>query len=255
MGTSGGQSAPPQSQANPGAGNCRDATRRSLSSVGAGNAESLRETTHHHQHLQPPIRGTNILTSTCPLTHVFCPTGPQIILGMMVHSYANGGNVPWHQLENEESHQRRRRSRLSPMQDPTSGTPVQSVEIPEQLAVPFAKVAASNDAKQTLPESCFAIHVLTVASLVFCFRQVCEALGLPTVLTAALDLWNWKKARGGWQPRSLSALSLMTGSDTERFFHMIPCAIQVRDTPHHSPVVQLSPPSSIISPVGRCFVR
>lgn len=58
---------------------------------------------------------------------------------------------------------------------------------------------------------------------------ICCKLDLPFILTAALDLWNWR-VKDSNEPISLSNLTLissMTGTDTETYFHMVPCAMQM----------------------------
>jgi hypothetical protein len=65
------------------------------------------------------------------------------------------------------------------------------------------------------------------------------------VLTAAVDLWNWRRRRpgdlgkeedggrgqgvqaaGALRLDDLEIVSTMTGTDTEKYFHLVPCAIQ-----------------------------
>ncbi|CAE8634329.1 unnamed protein product, partial [Polarella glacialis] len=59
--------------------------------------------------------------------------------------------------------------------------------------------------------------------------EVCRRLQMPAVLTAgATDLWNWrlKDAAGPWELSDMDLLTSLTGTSTERTFHMVPCAMQ-----------------------------
>ena len=59
--------------------------------------------------------------------------------------------------------------------------------------------------------------------------QVCAQLGMPPVLTAAAtDLWNWRlrDASGPFVLANLEQCISLTGTATERYFHMVPCAMQ-----------------------------
>ena len=59
--------------------------------------------------------------------------------------------------------------------------------------------------------------------------QVCAQLRMPPVLTAAAtDLWNWRleDASGGFTLDNLAQRISLTGTNTERAFHMVPCAMQ-----------------------------
>ena len=57
---------------------------------------------------------------------------------------------------------------------------------------------------------------------------VCKRLDMPLVLTAAMDLWNWKLKDDAKSHdlSTLTSLNSMTGTNTEIFFHMVPCAMQ-----------------------------
>ena len=58
-------------------------------------------------------------------------------------------------------------------------------------------------------------------------------LDLPFILTAALDLWNWK-LKDPTLPimlSNLTSITTMTGSDAEIYFHMVPCAMQFAAAP------------------------
>ena len=157
-----------------------------------------------------------------------------------MHSYANGRKVPWHFLGHDDEVKHTVISPLNRNAKPllAANKDEVRVQIPRQIAVPFS--------------------------------EVCEKLGLPPVLTAAMDLWNWRLVdaqansslgkrtpstpkgigraaqdascpgmtaslfprtkgteRWSWEPRRLEAMVMMTGTDTERYFHMLPCAMQV----------------------------
>ncbi|CAJ1428051.1 unnamed protein product [Effrenium voratum] len=59
--------------------------------------------------------------------------------------------------------------------------------------------------------------------------QVCQQLGMPPVLTAAgTDLWNWRlrDTSKPFEPANLEQRITVTGSGSERVFHMVPCAMQ-----------------------------
>ncbi len=126
-----------------------------------------------------------------------------IVLCQLLHSYVHHPNVPWERLDPQ-----------GPPPPPPSTSHDSGVRrVPRQLAVPLL--------------------------------QVCARLGLPPVLTAAVDLWNWRRRRpGDWGEEEdgdrgqgvqaagalrlddLEIVSTMTGTDTEKYFHLVPCAIQ-----------------------------
>jgi len=56
------------------------------------------------------------------------------------------------------------------------------------------------------------------------YFQVCQRLGLPVVLTQAVDMWNWRILDPSLprEPKNMDLISSMTGTQTERFFHMVP---------------------------------
>ncbi len=57
--------------------------------------------------------------------------------------------------------------------------------------------------------------------------SVCGLLGLPPVLTSALDIWNWQlidKSKP-FSINNITCISTITGTKSEIYFHMIPCAI------------------------------
>ena len=58
---------------------------------------------------------------------------------------------------------------------------------------------------------------------------ICCKLDLPFILTAALDLWNWrlKDPRKAINLSNLTQISSMTGTESETSFHMVPCAMQM----------------------------
>lgn len=65
-------------------------------------------------------------------------------------------------------------------------------------------------------------------SLAVPWLKVCGSLGMPPVLTAMLDLWNWKRnAKGAdFTPAEMSCISTQTGTTAEIQFHMLPCCMQ-----------------------------
>eukprot|EP00794_Sanderia_malayensis_P019463 gene19463-21386_t len=109
-----------------------------------------------------------------------------IILGMFVHSLVNGDNASWQKL-----------TEATDSQISTNSSQRKAItRIPKQLALPWF--------------------------------TVCKKLDLPFVLTAGLDLWNWK-LKDSSKPISftnLTTISSMTGTDTERYFHLVPCGMQ-----------------------------
>jgi len=61
------------------------------------------------------------------------------------------------------------------------------------------------------------------------YLEVCKVLGMPPVLTsAATDLWNWQRIDPGlpFEPGNLKQRISVTGTTSERVFHMVPCAMQ-----------------------------
>eukprot|EP00913_Durusdinium_trenchii_P012222 g11477.t1 len=77
---------------------------------------------------------------------------------------------------------------------------------------------------------------------------------MPPVLTsAATDLWNWRKRRdeGAFEPGNLEQRISLTGSNSERMFHMVPCAMQAAA----SEVVPKIFLSDVLVPTGLAAVR
>ena len=65
------------------------------------------------------------------------------------------------------------------------------------------------------------------ASLAVPWLKVCGSLGMPPVLTAMLDLWNWKRPKGAdFTPAEMTCISTQTGTAAEIQFHMLPCCMQ-----------------------------
>jgi hypothetical protein len=136
-----------------------------------------------------------------------------IILCHLLHSYVHHAKVPWERLDS---------SSYTPTPTINTAQDAHPIPIPAALAVPL--------------------------------YSVCKRLGLPPVLTAVVDLWNWRRklhpgesasgnvsegrASGcgragvrertcpGTRPGDLQVLSSMTGSNTEAYFHLVPCSIQ-----------------------------
>lgn len=123
-----------------------------------------------------------------------------IVLTMLLHSYVHGPSVPWPRKDSDSS----------PSTSPSNR------RVPPQLSVPLV--------------------------------SVCLRLGLPPVLTAAMDLWNWEvqgvrkfvkqhsSSTRAPRPEDLALISSMTGTRTERFFHMIPCSMQATLGPLITPL-------------------
>ncbi|CAE7309054.1 Ido1 [Symbiodinium natans] len=110
-----------------------------------------------------------------------------LLLGAFAHSYIHGSAVPWYQLKQSGDHV----ERDGP--GPSGSAPT----LPSQLAEPWL--------------------------------QVCAQLGMPPVLTAAAtDLWNWRlrDSSGPFVLENLDQRVSLTGTSTERAFHMVPCAMQ-----------------------------
>ena len=62
---------------------------------------------------------------------------------------------------------------------------------------------------------------------------ICCKLDLPFILTAALDLWNWRlqDPTEAINLSNLTLISSMTGTESETYFHMVPCAMQMAAGP------------------------
>ena len=140
-----------------------------------------------------------------------------IILCHLLHSYVHHAKVPWERLDS---------SSYTPTPTINTAQDARPIPIPAALAVPL--------------------------------YSVCKRLGLPPVLTAAVDLWNWRRKlhpgesasgnvrEGGGRtgvrertsPGDLQVLSSMTGSNTEAYFHLVPCSIQAVMGPLVIPMYQ-----------------
>lgn len=109
-----------------------------------------------------------------------------VLLGALVHSYVHRHEVPWHCLE------------------------------PGAVAETDGRISRSSCRK--VPKA-----------LAQPWLEVCELLSAAPVLTAAAtDLWNWRKkdAALGFDPGNLEQRISLTGTSSERVFHMVPCAMQ-----------------------------
>eukprot|EP00933_Yihiella_yeosuensis_P018978 TRINITY_DN15447_c0_g1_i1.p1 TRINITY_DN15447_c0_g1~~TRINITY_DN15447_c0_g1_i1.p1 ORF type:complete len:488 (-),score=70.60 TRINITY_DN15447_c0_g1_i1:58-1521(-) len=109
-----------------------------------------------------------------------------VVLGMLGHAYIHGPSVPWHIL---------------------SGAKPAST-ISEE---------AAKDLKKKLPKQ-----------LAKPWLEACHRLKMPAVLTSgACDLWNWKlrDPSGKATVGNLDQIFSATGTETERSFHMVPCAM------------------------------
>ncbi|EKX31794.1 hypothetical protein GUITHDRAFT_149065 [Guillardia theta CCMP2712] len=89
----------------------------------------------------------------------------------------------------------------------------------------------SEESSHAAQDANYVRHPSVPAQISTPLVDVSTKLGLPPVLTAAIDLWNWKLKRneqGRSSVEALETISSMTGTSTESFFHLIPCAIQAR---------------------------
>ncbi|CAE7363522.1 Ido1, partial [Symbiodinium necroappetens] len=81
----------------------------------------------------------------------------------------------------------------------------------------------------TLTNTALKLSSCLPAQLAEPWLEVSSRLGVPPVLTAAAtDLWNWRlrDSAGPFTPENLEQGISLTGTDTERAFHMVPCAMQ-----------------------------
>lgn len=125
-----------------------------------------------------------------------------IILGMFVHSYVNGDKVVWKEKDGLIIDVGNSNNPIKHEDDDVIKTTINLTDIqklpriPPQLAIPW--------------------------------YQVCRKLDMPFVLTAALDLWNWilKDDAKSHDLENLSTITTMTGTESETYFHMVPCAMQ-----------------------------
>eukprot|EP00616_Rhizochromulina_sp_CCMP1243_P002977 CAMPEP_0118971358 /NCGR_PEP_ID=MMETSP1173-20130426/8007_1 /TAXON_ID=1034831 /ORGANISM="Rhizochromulina marina cf, Strain CCMP1243" /LENGTH=512 /DNA_ID=CAMNT_0006920803 /DNA_START=121 /DNA_END=1655 /DNA_ORIENTATION=+ len=121
-----------------------------------------------------------------------------VLLGQLVHAYVHMDACPTERIPAEASPLGTEAALREDAATDDAGRPV----VPPQLAVPF--LAAS------------------------------RALGMEPVLTAAAtDLWNFHfiSEDKGFALENLTCRSTLTGTDAERFFHMIPCAMQAAAGP------------------------
>lgn len=127
-----------------------------------------------------------------------------VLFGQLVHSWVHGHLPSWDSEEEEGPDYAWGKSKGGASERAQPPMEEGKVVVPAQLAVPF--------------------------------RFACEHLGLPMVLTAAgTDCWNWRlPGSTGASPEEFEATKLeqlhcvssITGTDAERYFHMVPCAMQ-----------------------------
>lgn len=173
-----------------------------------------------------PVCSTKSLKSEAELQRAY------IVLCHLLHSYVHHAKVPWDFLSpsakscssTAEVQKASNASHDGSICDQLGSNPANAVvRVPPQLAVPLS--------------------------------TVCKKLGLPPVLTAAIDLWNWRQvdntASASKHVLSLRVLSSMTGTETEAFFHLVPCSIQA----HLGPVVipMFLSPSCLFSSLLPCL--
>ena len=133
-----------------------------------------------------------------------------LILGMLAHSYAHGGEVPWRLLRGDRGDESRAHDQAA-AGDGLSGL--------DRVA---AAAAAAGTTEPTGPPA-------LPPQLARPWFWVCRALQMPPVLTAgATDLWNWRLRDASVRMTfdNLELTSTLTGTATEANFHLVPCAMQ-----------------------------
>ena len=135
-----------------------------------------------------------------------------IVLCHLLHSFVNSSKVPWGNLA-DHGH-------------------------PSASAAP-GEASVRSDCGDNMNES---EPCRVPAQLAVPLWDICAQLGLPPVLTAAVDLWNWRRLGPSGSGTivltvdDVQVLSSMTGTDTEAYFHLIPCAIQAQLGPIVLPI-------------------
>eukprot|EP00937_MAST-01D_sp_MAST-1D-sp2_P000272 g272.t1 len=139
-----------------------------------------------------------------------------VLLGQLVHSYVNNHRVPWHKQPT---------ARAAADTDAVAPPATASAVLP-----PHAAVTSAPPPETPTPKPPTRVP----PALAMPFHAVCARLGLPCVLTSALDLWNWRRAPRAvdagipaGDPRGMRVISSMTGTAAESGFHMIPTAMQM----------------------------
>ena len=181
-----------------------------------------------------------------------------ILLGMLVHSYINGENSAWDMLKEEKDIVG---GKVKVEEDPFDGNG-RGAELIQKLVrkgrkflendciddhqiqdsdkkailhsdddddacnrnngTEVRKVSVSDSALDSHGDIPYIPHQLAIP-----WFLVCNKLDMPLVLTASLDLWNWK-LKDETKSHDLSNLTsrmTMTGTKAEMYFHMVPCSM------------------------------
>jgi len=182
-----------------------------------------------------------------------------ILLGMLVHSYVNGENSIWDKVKEENEIEG---GDVEVKEDYFDG---RSPELTEELIaegrssvenkpaekrvilVSDQSIVSTNDSNYVdacdrkeengVEEEEVFITDSTLDShgsipyiphqLAVPWFLICSKLDMPLVLTASLDLWNWK-LKDKTKLHDLSnvvSLMSMTGTKSEMYFHMVPCTM------------------------------
>ena len=146
-----------------------------------------------------------------------------IVVGMLVHSYINGPDVPWESPHDGNINSLQENPRSAGQENFLAGKCFSEIGTTSSRNKFFSPETSKLENKmQELPPQ------LSVP-----WYFICSKLGLPHVLTATLDLWNWK-LKNDKLPidiLNLTCISTMTGTSAEIYFHMIPCAMQASAGP------------------------
>ena len=168
-----------------------------------------------------------------------------IILGMMVHSFVNGDKVPWDELNDADDIESDGKETVENDVKVTNCAGIEgdtSHGGNGDVECDISKTGKThgNRRRNSVDEGSEIGDKMAVDSyecntipcipyqLAMPWYQVCHKLDLPFILTASLDLWNWK-LKDEDKPHELSNLTsllTMTGTKTEAYFHMVPCAMQ-----------------------------
>lgn len=144
-----------------------------------------------------------------------------IVLGMLLHSYVNGDKVPW---DSRKPDGKVGCDERSPMESGGNGGIKATVELNEK------EVTRRDDScnSEATVRTCHDNIPSVPPQLAVPWYEVCRKLDMPFILTAALDIWNYKLVDDS-KPHDLSNLTListMTGTRAEVYFHMVPCMMQ-----------------------------
>ena len=184
-----------------------------------------------------------------------------ILLGMLVHSYVNGENAVWLKVMTDCDIIKEERKiegdvREEEMQVENNGNVNGSIndisrgDDKREISIGEGRPSCVENDKDyngggggdgdggggngessvgDVPSEIAWCNIPNVPSqLAIPWCTVCKRLDMPLILTAALDLWNWKLKDNAkrHQLSNLTSLSTMTGTSTEIYFHMVPCAMQ-----------------------------